>query len=186
MAASKFDRRHRPDRPSSSVRPARDRDEQRPERFAVGEKVDARVTLRQDPQGQVSIKALEIAEEKEAVAQYGSSDSGASLGDILKGKVTKGMLRDLMQYSPQMVSSFIDLPRERYPLLQAIGALAKSQDDLAKSQEDLAKSQEDLAKSQEDLAKSQEDLAKSQEYLAKSQKMLEQAQAIAKAFGGKN
>jgi hypothetical protein len=119
-----------------------------------------------------------------------AADAGVEFEDnanlLKKGKVTKGMLRDLMQYSPQMVSSFIDLPRERYPLLQAIGALAKSQDDLAKSQEDLAKSQEDLAKSQEDLAKSQEDLAKSQEYLAKSQKMLEQAQAIAKAFGGKN
>jgi small subunit ribosomal protein S1 len=55
---------------------ARDRGEQRPERFAVGQKVDARII-------QVSIKALEVAEEKEAIAQYGSSDSGATLGDIL-------------------------------------------------------------------------------------------------------
>jgi small subunit ribosomal protein S1 len=64
---------------------ARDRGEQRPERFAVGQKVDARVTQfdRRTRKVQVSIKALEVAEEKEAIAQYGSSDSGATLGDIL-------------------------------------------------------------------------------------------------------
>ena len=64
---------------------ARDRADQRPERFAVGEKVDARVTLfdRKARKVSVSIKALEVAEEKEAIAQYGSADSGASLGDIL-------------------------------------------------------------------------------------------------------
>jgi small subunit ribosomal protein S1 len=64
---------------------ARDRSEQRAERFAVGDKVDARVTLfdKRARKVSVSIKALEIAEEKEAVAQYGSSDSGATLGDIL-------------------------------------------------------------------------------------------------------
>jgi len=64
---------------------SRDRSEQRPERFAAGEKVDARVTAfdKKAHKISVSIKALEIAEEKEAVAQYGSTDSGASLGDIL-------------------------------------------------------------------------------------------------------
>src|SRR5213082_13525 len=64
---------------------ARDRAEQRPERFAGGQKVDARVTQfdRRAHKVQVSIKALEVAEEKEAIAQYGSSDSGATLGDIL-------------------------------------------------------------------------------------------------------
>src|ERR1700759_2869871 len=64
---------------------ARDRSEQRPERFAVGQKVDGRVTQfdRRTHKVQVSIKALEVAEEKEAIAQYGSSDSGATLGDIL-------------------------------------------------------------------------------------------------------
>jgi small subunit ribosomal protein S1 len=64
---------------------ARDRGDQRPDRFAPGEKVDARVVQfdRRARKVQVSIKALEIAEEKEAVAQFGSSDSGASLGDIL-------------------------------------------------------------------------------------------------------
>ena len=64
---------------------ARDRDDQRPERFSVGQVVDARVTnfSKKDRKVMLSIKALEIAEEKEAVAQFGSSDSGASLGDIL-------------------------------------------------------------------------------------------------------
>ena len=70
---------------------ARDRSEQRPERFAVGEKVDARVTQLDKSARKVglSIKALEIAEEKAAVAQYGSSDSGASLGDILGAALNK-------------------------------------------------------------------------------------------------
>src|SRR6266581_3511335 len=64
---------------------ARDRNDQRAERFAVGEKVDARVIQfdKKARKVQVSIKALEVAEEKEAIAQYGASDSGATLGDIL-------------------------------------------------------------------------------------------------------
>jgi small subunit ribosomal protein S1 len=64
---------------------ARERGDQRPERFAIGQKVDARVTQfdRKTHKVAVSIKALEVAEEKEALAQYGSADSGASLGDIL-------------------------------------------------------------------------------------------------------
>jgi small subunit ribosomal protein S1 len=64
---------------------ARDRSEQRPERFAAGQKVDARIIQydRRAHKVTVSIKALEVAEEKEAIAQYGSSDSGATLGDIL-------------------------------------------------------------------------------------------------------
>jgi small subunit ribosomal protein S1 len=70
---------------------SRDRSEQRPDRFGVGEKFDAVVT-QIDPKARkvsVSIKALEIAEEKEAVAQYGSTDSGASLGDILGAALSK-------------------------------------------------------------------------------------------------
>jgi len=70
---------------------SRDRSEQRPERFSVGDKVDARVTNIDSKSRRLglSIKAREIAEEKEAVQQYGSSDSGASLGDIL-GAALKG------------------------------------------------------------------------------------------------
>ncbi|NBB14144.1 30S ribosomal protein S1 [Caulobacter sp. SLTY] len=64
---------------------SRDRQEQRPERFAVGDRVDAQVTTvdKAARRVSVSIKALEMADEKEAIEQYGSSDSGASLGDIL-------------------------------------------------------------------------------------------------------
>ena len=64
---------------------SRDRQDQRPDRFSVGDRVDARITNIDKSQRRLglSIKALQIAEEKEAVEQYGSSDSGASLGDIL-------------------------------------------------------------------------------------------------------
>ena len=70
---------------------SRDRAEQRPERFGVGDKVDVRVTNIDAKTRKLglSIKAREIAEEKEAVEQFGSSDSGASLGDIL-GAALKG------------------------------------------------------------------------------------------------
>ena len=70
---------------------SRDRAEQRPERFQIGDKVDVRVTAVDSKTRKLglSIKAREIAEEKEAVEQYGSSDSGASLGDIL-GAALKG------------------------------------------------------------------------------------------------
>ncbi len=62
----------------------RDRDEQRPDRFQVGQKLDAMVIgFDRSKKPNFSVKARQIAEEKEAVAQFGSSDSGASLGDIL-------------------------------------------------------------------------------------------------------
>ena len=71
---------------------SRDRAEQRPERFGVGDKVDVRVTNIDAKTRRLglSIKAREIAEEKEAVEQFGSSDSGASLGDILGAALNKG------------------------------------------------------------------------------------------------
>ncbi len=64
---------------------SRDRSEQRPDRFAVGEKVDAKVTQidQKSRRLTLSIKAREVEEEKRAMEDYGSSDSGASLGDIL-------------------------------------------------------------------------------------------------------
>ena len=64
---------------------SRDRSEQRPDRFAVGEKVDAKVTSidKSSRKVSLSIKAREVEEEKQAMADYGSSDAGASLGDIL-------------------------------------------------------------------------------------------------------
>jgi small subunit ribosomal protein S1 len=74
---------------------SRDRSEQRPERFAVGDRIDAAVTSFDKTSRRVSlsIKAMEMAEEKEAIAQFGSSDSGASLGDIL-GAALKGGDKD--------------------------------------------------------------------------------------------
>ena len=64
---------------------SRERSEQRPDRFAIGEKVDAKVTAIDKATRRVtlSIKAREVEEEKKAMEEFGSSDSGASLGDIL-------------------------------------------------------------------------------------------------------
>jgi small subunit ribosomal protein S1 len=64
---------------------SRDRSEQRADRFAVGDRIDAMVSSFEKASRRVSlsIKAMELADEKEAIAQFGSSDSGASLGDIL-------------------------------------------------------------------------------------------------------
>ena len=70
---------------------AKDRSEQRPDRFAVGEKVDARITM-VDPKTRkltLSIKSREVEEEKQAMAEFGSADSGASLGDILGAALKK-------------------------------------------------------------------------------------------------
>jgi small subunit ribosomal protein S1 len=75
---------------------ARDRADQRPERFGVGDKIDAMIT-NADKAGRkinLSIKAREMAEEKEAVQQYGSSDSGASLGDILGAALSRAQKKD--------------------------------------------------------------------------------------------
>ena len=70
---------------------SRDKAEQRPERFATGDKLDAKIISLDTSSRRVglSIKALEVAEEKEAMVQYGSSDSGASLGDILGAALKK-------------------------------------------------------------------------------------------------
>jgi small subunit ribosomal protein S1 len=70
---------------------SRDRAEQRPDRFAVGEKIDAKVTAldRATRKLSLSIKAREVEEEKKAMAEFGSSDSGASLGDILGAALSR-------------------------------------------------------------------------------------------------
>ena len=75
---------------------ARDRNDQRPDRFAVGEKVDARVTQydKRAKKISVSIKALELHDEKEAIANFGSADSGASLGDILGAALKARQTKD--------------------------------------------------------------------------------------------
>ncbi len=88
---------------------SKDRNEQRPERFAVGDKVDARVTGfdRTTRRISLSIKAREVAEEKDAVEQYGSADSGASLGDILGAalKAATSSKRPLSRGAPPTAAS---------------------------------------------------------------------------------
>jgi small subunit ribosomal protein S1 len=80
---------------------SRDRVEQRPDRFALGEKLDAKVTNIDAVNRRLtlSIKALEIEDEKQAMADYGSSDSGASLGDIL-GPAIKGRQQEPQEPAP--------------------------------------------------------------------------------------
>ena len=70
---------------------ARDKADQRPDRFAVGEKVDAKITAvdRAARKLTLTIKGKEIEEEKQAMAEFGSSDSGASLGDILGAAIRR-------------------------------------------------------------------------------------------------
>jgi small subunit ribosomal protein S1 len=70
---------------------ARERQDQRPDRFAIGEKVDAKITAidAKTRKLSLSIKAREVDEDKQAMAEYGSSDSGASLGDILGAALSK-------------------------------------------------------------------------------------------------
>jgi small subunit ribosomal protein S1 len=70
---------------------SRDRSEQRPDRFAIGEKIDAKITAidRATRKLTLSIKAREVDEEKRAMAEFGSSDSGASLGDILGAAINR-------------------------------------------------------------------------------------------------
>jgi small subunit ribosomal protein S1 len=70
---------------------SRDRSEQRPDRFAIGERVDAKVTTidRATRRVSLSIKAREVDEEKKAMAEFGSAESGASLGDILGAAIRR-------------------------------------------------------------------------------------------------
>jgi small subunit ribosomal protein S1 len=70
---------------------ARDKSDQRPDRFAVGEKVDAKITAvdRAARKLSLTIKGRELEEDKQAMADFGSSDSGASLGDILGAAIRK-------------------------------------------------------------------------------------------------
>ncbi|APH55338.1 SSU ribosomal protein S1P [Granulibacter bethesdensis] len=74
---------------------SRDKADQRPDRFAVGEKVDAKVTAvdRAARKLQLTIKGKEVEEDKAAIAEFGSSDSGASLGDILGAAIRRRNLQ---------------------------------------------------------------------------------------------
>ena len=75
---------------------SRDRSEQRPDRYAVGDKLDAKITNIDKASRRVvlSVKARELDEEKKAMADFGSSDSGASLGDILGAALSRAQRKD--------------------------------------------------------------------------------------------
>ena len=75
---------------------SRDRADQRPERFAVGDRLDAQIANVDKAARRVSlsVKALEMAEEKEAIEKFGASDSGASLGDILGAALREKAQKD--------------------------------------------------------------------------------------------
>jgi small subunit ribosomal protein S1 len=96
---------------------ARDRADQRPERFAVGEKVDAKVTTidRATRKIALSIKAREVEEEKQAMADYGSSDSGASLGDILGAAIRQARQKDAPEPKPKKAKAAKEPKAEEEP-----------------------------------------------------------------------
>src|SRR4249920_2367704 len=75
---------------------SRDRSEQRPDRYAIGDKLDAKITNIDKASRRVvlSVKARELDEEKKAMADFGSSDSGASLGDILGAALSRAQRKD--------------------------------------------------------------------------------------------
>ena len=75
---------------------SRDRSEQRPDRYAIGDKLDAKITNIDKASRRVvlSVKARELDEEKKAMADFGSSDSGASLGDILGAALSRAKKED--------------------------------------------------------------------------------------------
>jgi small subunit ribosomal protein S1 len=94
---------------------SRDRDWQRPDRFAVGEKVDAKVASidRLSRKVLLSIKAREIEEEKQVMSEFGSSDSGASLGDILGAAMNKAKAK--VKEAPKKEAAKEAAPKEKAP-----------------------------------------------------------------------
>ncbi|MEK9832871.1 MAG: 30S ribosomal protein S1 [Rhodospirillaceae bacterium] len=100
---------------------SRDRSEQRPDRFAVGEKVDAKVTNIDASARRISlsIKANEIAEEKSAMAQFGSSDSGASLGDILGAAIREKQAETQEMIGETPAPEAAEAPAEEAPAEEA-------------------------------------------------------------------
>ncbi len=126
---------------------SRDRSEQRPDRFAVGEKVDAKITT-VDKAGRkfnLSIKARELQEDQRAMAQYGSSDSGASLGDILGAAINKASEKKASKAKAGKTepADAGDEPAEtEAPAAKAKGAEKKAEAEAAKGEDDLAETEE--------------------------------------------
>jgi predicted RNA-binding protein with RPS1 domain len=107
---------------------SRDRAEQRPERFQVGDKVDVRVTNVDSRSRRLglSIKAREIAEEKEAVEQYGSSDSGRIAGRYSRRRAQQGRLSEIGPEGPQPSDGYSRAPLRAGPFSFAADGDAKN------------------------------------------------------------
>lgn len=116
---------------------ARDRAEQRPDRFAVGEKVDAKVLSIDQKSRSVSlsIKAREIAEEREVMAAYGSTDSGASLGDILGAALDKAKSSDDKKPATKKAAEASDATAAEKPKKAAVKKKAADSDAETTSEE---------------------------------------------------
>ncbi len=108
---------------------SRDRADQRPDRFAAGDRLDARVTSidRRDRKLALSVKALEVAEEKQAMAEFGSSDSGASLGDILGAAINRAN-RERAQREASTPTGGDDAPAEEAAAEEAAAEDAPAED----------------------------------------------------------
>jgi small subunit ribosomal protein S1 len=93
---------------------SRERSEQRPDRFAVGDRLDARISniSRKDHKLTLSIKAHEVAEEKQVMKEYGSSDSGASLGDILGAVINRKAKTDKTAEEEAPAEKEVEAPPE--------------------------------------------------------------------------
>ena len=116
---------------------SRDRSEQRPDRFAAGEKIDAKIT-QVDKSGRrltLSVKALEVEEEKKAMKEFGSSDSGASLGDILGAA-----------FQRKAEETGDDDKAEEKPKAKAAKKAAKADDEDAAKEEAKAKAKDEKKK----------------------------------------
>jgi len=114
---------------------SRERSEQRPERFAVGEKVDGVITQIDAAARKltISVKALEIVEEKEAVKQYGSTVSGASLGDILGAALDKA--KDGDEEEPAKAEAKPKKAKPKAKLKPKAKAKAKAKDEAEEADE---------------------------------------------------
>lgn len=114
---------------------AKERSEQKPDRFAVGEKVDAKVTSLDAKNRKIalSIKAREIDEEKQAMAEFGSTDSGASLGDILGAA-----LKNAKKAKTQKEDSAEEKPAKKKTTKKKAAAEAKEDEKSAETAEEKA------------------------------------------------
>lgn len=157
---------------------SRERSEQRPDRFAVGEKVDAKVVSldKKNKRLSLSIKAREIDEDKQAVKTYGSTESGASLGDILGAA-----LGDQGDSSKEE-----ETKEEKAPAKSTSKkSTAKKSEDKAEDKKKEEESKKTASKSGKSTAKSSED-SKEKETAKKSESKSEKKPAAKKASASKS